>query len=275
MAEITDVSIEAKCPKQLLELMWEVFFMTKDRGISLHTHFPWLEEASSHIWYVTLHEGRDVIGGLCVKEIYNVFAQEKYKVASIGLVCVAPEFRGRGYAKAILQAAIEEAERRNYDALTLWTSKHDVYAPQGFKPHDDGLFGTIDLSECAKPEASSMVTPLRQSFPVELGLPPFAKSRFCMSYKDAQAIFIQDSNGIILADWKGNLGYLVELLIAMPEKKWRINAHQGDQLLEKLAARGAMLNLTPSNLQMWLPLKPELANCDWPKLFRFSVLDRI
>lgn len=269
------IKITNKSTRPLLDVMWNVFFQSKHRGISLHAHFPWLEKISNHVWYVRLGEGRNVIGGLCVKEVGDVSVSGKYKVASIGLVCVAPEFRGRGYAKAILQAAIEEAKRRNYDALTLWTSKHDVYAPQGFKLNDDGLFGIVDLSECAKSKASSMVTPLRQSFPVELGLPPFAKSGFRMSYKDAQAIFIEDSNGIILADWTGYLGDLVGLLIAIPEKKWRINAHQGDELLERLAERGATLNLTPANLQMWLPLKPELDNIDWKKLFRFSVLDRI
>jgi len=255
--------------------MWNVFFQSRFRGISLHAHFPWLEKISNHVWYVTLGEGRDVIGGLCVKEVGDVSVYGKYKVASIGLVCVAPEFRGRGYAKAMLQAAIEEAKNRNYDALTLWTSKHDVYTPLGFKLNDNGLFGTVDLSECANFDANSTVVSSRQKFSAELGLPPFAKSGFTVMHKDEQAIFIEDSNGIILADWKGNLDELVELLIAMPERQWRINAHQGDQLLEKLAARGALLNLMPANLQMWLPLKPELSNLDWPKIFLFSVLDRI
>ncbi len=272
---MTGVSIEAKNPKQLLELMWDVFFQSKHRGISLQTHFPWLEKVTDHVWYVTLRDDLNVVGGLCVKEAGEVSAQGKYKFASIGLVCIAPEFRGRGYAKTILQAAIEEAKKRNYDALTLWTSKHDVYAPQGFKLDDDGLFGTIDLSACVKSESSSVEIPFRQSYPDQLGLPPFAKSGFTMTYEDAQTIFIEDNSGIILAEWSGGLENLVELLIAMPEKRWRINAHQGDKLLEKLTERRAMLNLMPANLQMWLPLKPELAQLEWIKLYRFSVLDRI
>lgn len=272
---MTDVSIEAKNPKQLLELMWDVFFQSKHRGISLQANFPWLEKVTDHVWYVTLRDGLNVVGGLCVKETGDVSAQEGCKVASIGLVCIDPKFRGQGYAKVILQAAIEEAKKRNYDALTLWTSKHDVYAPQGFRLNDDGLFGTIDLSSCIKSESSSTATLLRQRFPAQLGLPPFAKSGFTMTYEDAQVVFIEDNNGIILADWSGSLENVVELLIAMPEKQWRINAHQGDELLERLAERGATLNLTPANLQMWRPLKPELDNIDWKKLFRFSVLDRI
>lgn len=272
---MADFSVETKSSQRLFELMWDVFFQSKHRGISLHAHFPWLEKVTDHVWYVTLRDGLNVVGGLCVKEAGDVSAQEGCKVASIGLVCIDPKFRGQGYAKAILQAAIEEAKKRNYDALTLWTSKHDVYTPQGFKLNDNGLFGTIDLNACVKSESSAAGISFRQSFPAQLGLPPFAKSGFTMTYEDAQTIFIEDNSGIILADWFGSLENLVELLIAMPEKRWRINAHQGDKLLEKLDERGAMLNLMPANLQMWLPLKIELANLDWSDLFRFSVLDRI
>lgn len=269
------ISIEIKSPKQLLSLMWDVFFRSKNRGVSLYAHFPWLGEMSSYVWYVTLLDGRDVIGGLCVKETVDSSEQEKYKVASIGLVCVATPFRGRGYAKALLKVAIDEAKKRNYDALTLWTSKHDVYASHGFKLNDNGLFGTIDLGKCAKSGIYSTPIQLRQSFPSQLGLPPFAKSGFTMNYKDSQVVFIEDDIGIVLASWSGSLVIIVELLLTMPEKRWRINAHQGDQLLEELLGRGAVLNLMPSNLQMWLPLKPELAKLEWQKLFRFSVLDRI
>lgn len=251
-------------------------FVSKSRGVSIHTHFPWIGFDTDAQWCVVIYANQTVIGGLIVREVANKYVNCSFKVASIGLVCIVPEYRGRGYAKALLGTAILEATKRGYDALTLWTQKWDVYTPHGFRLVDDSIFGSIDTSDSLINDVGSIdafMHPLeRKKFPKELGLPPFALSGSVMAFDNAQVVLIEDKTGLILADWSGSDVKVVSMLEMMPEKKWRINAHKGDVLLDVLEVRGAKLNLSPSNLQMWLPLKKELTDTDWTKLFRFSVL---
>jgi GNAT superfamily N-acetyltransferase len=277
--EMISILIESKIPKQFTDLVWDVFFRAKSRGITVHAHFPWIDGNNSSAWYVVLRHNERVVGGLVVKDIEESRLSGRLKVGAIGLVCIDSAYRGQGYAKALLEAAIVEATMRGYDALTLWTQKRDVYSPQGFRLLDDSIFGSIDMSDALINENENIdalrYQVRRMQFPKELGLPPFARGGSILATANAQVIFVEDNVGPILADWSGGDADVSIMLRMLPEKKWRINAHQGDNLLNVLEVRGAKLNLAPSNLQMWLPLKKEFADTDWTKIFRFSVLDRI
>lgn len=276
MISLTVASI---VPEPLVGLIWGIFFTAKSRGISIRTHFPWLVREDGSAWCVVLQTNQQVIGGLCVKEVSNSASRLNYKVAAIGLVCIAPEYRGKGYARSILDAAIAEAKIRGYDALTLWTQKQDVYTPHGFILGDDAVFGSIVMSDALIRESAnvgsfgSLVE--RKKFPKELGLPPFALSGSVLKTANAQVVLIEDAAGSILADWSGSDTEVSVMLGMLTERKWRINAHTGDSLLDVLEVHGAKLNLSPSNLQMWLPLKKELEHLDWTQIFRFTILDRI
>lgn len=254
--------------------MWGIFFTSKSRGILIGKHFPWIEIENDQTWYAVVFDDQKIIGGLVVRDVPKSKMHSTYKVASLGLVCIDSNYRGQGNAKKLLEAAIKEASVRGYDALTLWTQKSDIYVPHGFKLVDDSVFGLVEMLDINANQG--MMNPIvREVLPNEFGLPPFAIGGVLIKSSNAHAIFIQDKTGLILADWIGVETEVIKLLKALPERSWRINAHQGDHLLADLKQEGAKLNITPSRLQMWLPLKNTLSDLDWTKIFRFTVLDRI
>jgi GNAT superfamily N-acetyltransferase len=274
-----EISILSEAPKTFIDQIWDVFFAAKSRGVSINAHFPWLVRKDSSTWYVVLKDHQQFVGGLCVKEVSNTEHSSNFKIAAIGLVCIDSKYRGQGYAKALLEAAVEEAKKRGYDALTLWTLKWDVYKPHGFKLQDDSIFGSIDTSGFTiepRVNADALRRQIKfKTLPRELGLPPFALGGLVMATASAQVVILDIGVDKVVADWSGIDAEVVLILDSMARKKRLINAHTGDSLLGVLEDQGAKLNLSHSNLQMWLPLKKEFEDVDWTKIFRFSVLDRI
>lgn len=266
--------IQSEFPAQLKDLVWNEFFVSKSRGVSIAQHFPWAVNENRSTWYVVQYDNATLIGGLVVRDVDRCCLCGCLKIGAIGLVCIAPAYRGQRYAANLLKAAISEAKKRGYDALTLWTSKWNVYTSHGFKLLDDSVFGLVNMADTLiKEEARYLVE--STIFQKDLGLPPFAFSGTVLKNVNAEVFLIKDRSGLILAKWSGNDIDVAQILGVMPERKWRINAHQDDPLLAVLKSYGANMNLQSSNLQMWLPLKTEFADYDWTKVCRFSVLDRI
>lgn len=261
-----------------MQLIWEVFFASKLRGVSLHAHFPWIAYPDDKTWFVVLYDQQTVIGGLVVRHPANQRLDEPHEVAMIGLVCIEAKYRGQGYARAILEYAIGEAKERGYHALTLWTQKPKVYIPHGFTLFDNAIFGSIDTSEVVDSEAHSgsfCESIVRSGFPQELALPAFAINGSVLATPDAKVVLIETPSECIVGSWSGHDLEVSKLLESMPEKKWMINAYEGDCLLDVLEARGAKINVNLCNLQMWLPLNDEFIGENWTTTLRFSVFDRI
>jgi N-acetylglutamate synthase-like GNAT family acetyltransferase len=55
------------------------------------------------------------------------------KVGCIGGVATHPEYRGRGYATAVLNDCIKKMEQEDYDISILWTDSHDFYRRLGWE----------------------------------------------------------------------------------------------------------------------------------------------
>ena len=256
-------------------MVWDVFFQSRSRGISIERHFPWLTKDDQNTWFVGIRDGEELVGGLVVRGLQNNDDTDGYKIGSVGLVCVANKYCGQGNARRMLEAAINEARLRDYDALTLWTRQHDVYTSSGFVLKDDAVFGSLSMVTMVR--GNSDVRPLLSfnELAPELGLPAFAFGGKTISTVGATAHFVFDGSGDILVDWSGDDNQVIQILMELEAKNLRINAHQGDSLLEVLRASGAVLNMLPTNLQMWLTLRSELSGVNWLNISRFSVLDRI
>ena len=56
------------------------------------------------------------------------------KLGGIGMVVTSPEYRGRGYASALLRDAIAYMEAQNYDLSLLFTTIQPFYMPFGWAP---------------------------------------------------------------------------------------------------------------------------------------------
>lgn len=56
-----------------------------------------------------------------------------YKVAAIGSVVTAEEFRGQGHSTKVLESCLASAQKQNCDIAILWTDKYDFYRRLGFE----------------------------------------------------------------------------------------------------------------------------------------------
>jgi len=100
---------------------------------------PWVRGKLAEDLYVgrlAMQDGVVVGGaGMWLMEFPPHFLQLAPVRAYLLNFYVAPEFRGRGLAKALLAAAVEDARRRGCEVVTLHASKfgRPIYEKAGFK----------------------------------------------------------------------------------------------------------------------------------------------
>jgi GNAT superfamily N-acetyltransferase len=255
-------------PPEFVSLCWDVFFMSRGRGVSMNAHFPWLgipDEAC----YVILKVGADIVAGCALRWIRDSHGQRR--AGAVGLVCVDERHRGQGHATRTLERAIEHARNQGLADLILWTGKPGVYEGLGFRRADNAVYGQVS----AHGPAAAGASPVRAAWPDAAetrGLPPFAVEGWRWKTADASAIVLSDSQGAILAEWNGTEDAVSDLLAQVMPPVWRINALEGDALPGTLGQRGYETALQPSDLRMILPLA---AGPTRETDYRLRVLDRI
>jgi len=268
------VHVESIVPEDFVDLFWRVFFSDKNRGVNVERHFPWIISKESKHWCVLLKSDEGLLGGLIVKPSNFTDAMRKISLGSIGLVCILPEFRGQGCAQAMLDMAIRESHQRQYDALTLWTSKHAVYRKSGFMLCDELLLGTVEMYAVDKEAAPPSV--LVSAFPEGLGMPPFAVNGHLLRFKKAEVLVVQNNCfEYTLLRWSGEIPDVIAILEQSLPTCWYLNARHDNELVGKLRERGARVSLRPAALQMWKVLNPKYNLNDLKQIAKFDVVDRI
>lgn len=255
---MTAVAIHLGAPLAYRDLVWSIFFEQRGRGLHLAAHFPWIEHETPRVWYAVAREGTSTLGGLAVREDPP---RDGYRPASVGLVCVSPEHRGRGISRLLLDAAISEARSRGIDALRLWTGNPAIYLSSGFKPHDSALFGWVDRTDLACPDNFS-AKPERRKWPSPgghgdsmRGLPPFATEGSIWEFGGATLTVVEDPAGPIVAEWSGSSRQVASLMAQALPPRIRLNALATDELPTELTRLGWQCQLNVSKLQMLLTLR--------------------
>ncbi len=269
-----DLAIEQHAPEGYKALVWEVFFVAKERGTSLVRHLPWIRLLDPNCWYVIARLGDAVVGGLCVKK----GKEETEEIASLGLVCVAPLHRGQGLSTRLLQRAIGEARILNCGALRLWTGKPSVYQGHGFRVADNAQYGWIEKPVRHHVVESTAVT--SEEWPDEangsqVGLPPFASRGQLWRSATATLTTLNDEEGLSIAEWNGSSVAVVQLMEQVLPRRCRLNALVDDELPATLRERGWNCALKDSHLQMILPLSGEQSPQQLAKLHTARLLHRI
>lgn len=257
------------------ELAWEIFFISKGRGISLRRHFPCLYASSSRVQSFEARESGQVIGGLVLKTEEYFFEEKQYKVGLIGLVCVSPNFRGLGVGRNLLTEVIKYAKFNSFDYLTLWTNQHGIYSGLGFEVSDRWNYGWIEqpgVNICKAPIPMDDLPGVEDKVKP---LPPFATSRYELSNENAAIVYLCDFDGVIVADYSGKSSLVAKMLFDQFPKKLRLNFIENDPLVDALRDLGLKVNASPTNLQMWLALSQRDPLLVVPNSMLISVLDRI
>lgn len=258
-------------PAAYKDLVWQIFFASRNRGMTLETHFPWLE--SGQAYFVTMTSATELVAGLAVKRV--PCRSRRYVAGVVGMVCVHPLHRGRGHSGTLMQAAIDHARALGIDDLVLWTGKPGVYRKLGFMPGDSACFGTVaDAGARSARQADTLCAawPDGAEKSAARGLPPFATAAQRWSNARAAIIVMQVGAGPVLAEWEGADGEVCDLLAQVMPGRWSINALETDTLPAMLRQRGMALDLAPSGLQMMLNLTARQGPAD---PYQLRILDRI
>lgn len=257
------------------KLVWEVFFQSKKRGISIDRHFPWMLDSREVGFYILAEKEEEIVGGLVVKVRYESINGREMKIGLIGLVCVKSDLRGQGISKKIIEAALEQAEIDNYDALTLWTNYPALYKPYGFLSADGWSYGRVFRDNYSSGIDKNLLDDINIIKMEELALPPFAQSVCKLNGASSSIYLLMDEAGYIVAEYQGSVKEAALLMVEKLPESWRLNVFQGDPLLDELKTLGCQIEVNPVNLQMWYVVDKDLKTSDIVNGVRVSVLQRI
>lgn len=127
----------------LLELLDQEFLRSKARSGTIAKRYPNLftEQNADNLYLAW--SGNELAGTVVVKRFDWLANQQTWKGAMLGLVCVAPHFRGRGVGTDLVQHVVQRLARQAVDFAVLWTTIPSFYARLGWRASDRGMFGTL------------------------------------------------------------------------------------------------------------------------------------
>lgn len=232
--------ITAFVPDDAQALIWAEFYGSRGRGRSLGFHSPWIDSGQDLSCVLVRGErDRRLLGTLVVKPVRQ---HAELRCAMVGYVCVAPEQRGRGIGRLMLDRAVRHAGEAGYDALLLWTGVPEVYRRHGFVVRDTDIFDRYPPLHLTVPPAAG--EPRETDWPSSTenwrGPPAFAERARRVDHDGAHIIILDTANGPAIAEWGGDTGAVLSLIAATCPHEWWLNALRGDDLLaalERLAVR--------------------------------------
>ncbi|MGX9786404.1 GNAT family N-acetyltransferase [Janthinobacterium lividum] len=272
-AEGVTITLSTVASEALKALFWEVFFQSKNRGVTLQRHFPWLSAAPNGVIFAEARIGTVTVGGLVLREKQYQLGERTLRIAMIGLVCVAQRERGKGIANSMLEAIVAHAREQQLDYLTLWTSQYSVYEKHGFQVADRWMYGWVRGGEGndQQPfEPDGNLVP-----DTSLPLPPFARAVYCYRDPVCSMVVLEDTHGAIVTAYDGLPAAAASAMVRHLPSCWRLNVLAQDAILHELQLHGRTLELAPVRLQMWLPLRDVLPVEQLLDHVTFPVLDRI
>ena len=114
---------------EIVDLISAVFVeKCRPRYASQHYQDSTYELDQSHVCVV---DGK-IVSYVRVSDRSMYIGEAVLKLGGIGMVVTSPEFRGRGYASALLRDAIAYMEAQNYDLSLLFTTIQPFYMPLGW-----------------------------------------------------------------------------------------------------------------------------------------------
>lgn len=257
-------------------VVWEVFFQSKNRGISLLRHFPWISNGDDSAYYMVAELEGQVVGGLAVREwVGGSIHSHKVKTGMIGLVCISPMFRGRGIVSTLVDATLKQAADDGFDALTLWTGKPDLYRQHGFVEADIWTYGWARRTHLRRPRAILMDCSAKLVERPSAPIPPFALSTHELIGAQSSVFLVKDSAGWIVAGYIGDVKEAASSIRATLPENWRVNLEKGDILRDELNNLDYRLDDKPVNLQMWFCINSNFSVAQLVEKLRIPVLERI
>jgi hypothetical protein len=227
--------ISEHLPENVSALIWDVFFASRKRGVSLPFHFPWIEKPGAfYVVWIELGDQAQVVAALLMKRF---LLRNNKPAAMVGLVCVHPKERGKGLSKILLTTASMNAVNLGLKALVLWTQKPSVYESLGYvSVVREQLWNVSVPIKIVKQSNIDLV--LEKTIELESGLPPYAFGARIYTLGSANAIVLNTIYGDTVAAWQGQTVDVAMLLFSALSENWLLNALPEDDLPSMLIAMG-------------------------------------
>ncbi len=255
----TELSFSNQISEGARQLIWQTFFVSRNRGISFDAHFPWADQESSVIC-VSLEQSDDaLVPVVSTLVILRKRLASGRDIGMIGLVCVQSEFRKKGISTLLLTHAMDRAKQEGLDVLMLWTQKPDVYAKVGFAVDSLDLFGTVSKGARSEKSAESYddhpyVAPANSAR--RGSIPPFADEVLDFCTPAARITCCKNQQGLTLVEYSGDLNSVMQLIDSALPDCWMLNTPEGSPLMPALVSHGYQLDLKPGAVRMILSLNP-------------------
>jgi GNAT superfamily N-acetyltransferase len=235
-------------------LIWEVFFVSRQRGISLSVHFPWLDDDRQKVTCLTLEKVEGGVTRVCAAlVIKHQHIDGLGVVGFVGMVCVAPDHRGHGLSTRLMEGAWDYAKNAKLGALVLWTNQPGVYEKVGFFVDSQDLYGTVKQAMAPTVSREGAIRKdgdIRQQRLRTYGVPPFADEVIEFSDGDVAVTLCKSKSGVTLADWHGDTERLISIIEQVLPDAWQINIRQDAPLLEVLHKHNYRMDLRPGAVRM-------------------------
>lgn len=262
-------------PMAAQELMWNVFFKSRGRHLSLGSHFPWINSLDG-VYSISIAD----VGGLSKNKVIATLAMRQkvtengVRFGLIGLVCVDEKFRGIGLSSLILEAAIQAGLNLNWSALVLWTQKPSVYTNHEFMIDGNELYASVSnesavVLDC---EFDSLFTSQDGDLYSPEGLPGFATALATIRMESFWVSILRTVSGYAIANWGGDDNEVANFLNSKFPKNWEINYLPGDRLIAILIKeKGLSIKAMSGATRM----VRKLVNWDFSECRNIRILDRI
>jgi len=249
------IVVSDSVPEEAINLIWNVFFLSRGRGISPEIHFPWISNRQGLYCVRILKSSNesDTIATLIVKRWSNT------GIGLIGLVCVKEGFRKLGLSTQLLKEAITEAKKKGFLSLVLWTTKPRVYEEIGFQVDATYLYGTAtSRHDCSTVNrAVDTVLNITSRTKNQLGIPAFAQNVIEYSSNFASITVCTTAHGETLIDYFGSPSEVSKIIYCMMPKKWEVNAELNSPIIKQIESIGFNLSLNHKSVRMSLNLSTE------------------
>lgn len=270
MLDAISIQLLHSVPLDFRRLVWQEFYTSRQRGISLEVHSPWIDHPVDILCVTardTHHHGR-LLGGLVLK-LCQSEAGDRFGM--VGYVCVDPQFRYHGIGKELLRTTIRSARDEGCIGLMLWSQSPGTYFSSGFICDQREMLIRYPPIRMARPKHDICISQSVLHGQCQRGLPAFASSVSRYESPAASVLVMQTPAGPSVAEWIGEDTSVIELIGAIFQEPWWLNALAGDSILVRLENFGYHhMEMRPSAL-MVLPFD----GIDPQRLGPVRVLDRI
>lgn len=248
---MVDITCKRNIASQgFLNIVWDVFFKQKNRGINLKIHFPWLFDSSTPFLSFEINKNEEIVGGLIVAE-KNI---NSIKVGLLGLVCIDEAFRGKGYLNKLMNSALSTLALENFDAIYLWTSQHDLYKKYGFYSLDDSILVKVRYITNSQTESKSKIKITERA---DLSVPPFANSVYQADTDDVSIIYCENNQSKYILSYDGILEDVIKTFGVFVGDTFYINSLDVCKNEFQEAKKYAHIEIKKQNIQMVNVFKTE------------------